>query len=159
MDSKAPNFPERSGLILARAAHSDDHGVLSVCDASRLSLDADAVMLSSCETGTGKMEGEEGITGLVPALLFAGARGVVGSLWPVDDSATENEMTRFYSHAAQGEDRASPISPAASMRRICVARTSAFEVRGFDLATVLATFYASAVSRLRRPFLSTRTSS
>jgi CHAT domain-containing protein len=45
-------------------------------------------------------------TGLVPALLFAGAQGVVLSLWPVDDSATEIEMKQFYSHLAGGEDAA-----------------------------------------------------
>jgi CHAT domain-containing protein len=108
----APDFPERSGLILARDPNSKDNGILQVRDVASLSLDADLVTLSSCETGTGKIEGEEGITGLVPAFLFAGARSVVGSLWPVDDSATELEMKRFYSHVAQGEDTASALRDA-----------------------------------------------
>lgn len=100
----APDFPERSGLILARDSRSETNGILQVRDVAILPLDADVVTLSSCDTGTGKAEGEEGITGLVPAFLFAGARSVVGSLWPVDDSATEIEMKQFYSHVAQGED-------------------------------------------------------
>ncbi len=75
-------------------------------DIADLSLAADLVTLSSCDTGTGKAESEEGITGPVPAFLFAGARSVVGSLWPVDDSATEIEMKKFYFHVAQGEDMA-----------------------------------------------------
>jgi CHAT domain-containing protein len=106
----APDFPERSGLILARDAGSKTNGILQVRDVAGLPLDADLVTLSSCDTGTGKAEGEEGITGLVPAFLFAGARSVVGSLWPADDSATETEMTHLYSHLAHGED------PAAALR-------------------------------------------
>jgi CHAT domain-containing protein len=105
----APNFPERSGLVLARDRNSSANGVLQVRDVAALSLDADLVTLSSCDTGTGKIEGEEGITGLVPAFLFAGARSVMGSLWPVDDSATEIEMKQFYSHVAHGDDTATAL--------------------------------------------------
>jgi CHAT domain-containing protein len=64
------------------------------------------VTLSACNTGTGKLEGEEGSTGLVQAFLFAGARSVAASLWPVDDAATELIMKQFYTHLAQNEDEA-----------------------------------------------------
>jgi CHAT domain-containing protein len=70
----APEFPERSGLILAHDSRSKTNGILQVRDVASLPLDADLVTLSSYDTGTGKTEGEEGITGLVPAFLFAGAR-------------------------------------------------------------------------------------
>ncbi len=108
----APDFPERSGLILARDPRSRTNGILQVRDVAGLPLDADLVTLSSCDTGTGKAEGEEGIAGLVPAFLFAGARSVVGSLWSVDDSATEIEMTHLYSHLARGEDPATALRDA-----------------------------------------------
>lgn len=100
-----PNFPERSALILGRDPHSHQNGLLRVRDIARLSLVADLVTLSSCDTGIGKHEGEEGIAEMVPAFLFAGARSVVGSLWNVDDSATELEMKQFYVHLAQGGRR------------------------------------------------------
>jgi CHAT domain-containing protein len=104
-----PDFPERSGLILARDPDTTGNGILQVREIAKLSLAADLVTLSSCETGTGKIEGEEGITGLVPAFLFAGARSVAGSLWPVDDSATEIEMTHCYSRLERGEDPATAL--------------------------------------------------
>jgi len=107
-----PDFPERSALVLGRAPHSNKNGLLEVRDIARLSLDADLVTLSSCDTGTGKLEGEEGIAGLVPAFLFAGARSVVGSLWGVDDSATSIQMKQFYKHLAQGEDEAAALRQA-----------------------------------------------
>lgn len=68
--------------------------------------------LSACDTGTGKVEGEEGSTGLVQAFLFAGARTVAASLWPVDDASTELIMKKFYTHLAQNEDEASALRQA-----------------------------------------------
>lgn len=107
-----PDFPERSALVLGRGTHSKTNGLLEVRDIARLSLDADLVTLSSCQTGTGKIEGEEGIAGLVPAFLFAGARSVLGSLWEVDDSSTGIQMKQFYRHLAQGEDEAAALRQA-----------------------------------------------
>lgn len=68
--------------------------------------------LSACNTGTGKLEGEEGSTGLVQVFLFAGARPVAASLWPVDDASTELLLKQFYSHLAQSEDEASTLRQA-----------------------------------------------
>jgi CHAT domain-containing protein len=42
------------------------------------------------------MGGGSGFTGLGGAFLGAHARGVVGSLWRVDDRLTAQLMTRFY---------------------------------------------------------------
>jgi len=64
------------------------------------------VTLSACDTAIGKLEGEERIDGLAEAFLLAGAKSVVGALWDVDDSATESLMKAFYSHLAQGQDKA-----------------------------------------------------
>lgn len=108
----SPDFPERSALILGRDPQGKHGGLLEVRDIAHLSLHADLVTLSACDTGTGKIEGEEGIAGLVPAFLFAGARSVVGSLWTVDDSATAIEMKQFYSHLGQGEDIAAALRQA-----------------------------------------------
>jgi CHAT domain-containing protein len=59
-------------------------------------LDADLVALSACETGLGREAGGEGLLGFVQALVQAGARSVLVSLWAVDDTATALLMTRFY---------------------------------------------------------------
>ena len=41
-----------------------------------------------------------------------GAKSVVGALWEVDDSATRSLMKNFYSHLAQGQDKASALRQA-----------------------------------------------
>ena len=40
--------------------------------------------LSACDTGIGRLQGQEGISSMVGSFLLAGARSVVASLWQVD---------------------------------------------------------------------------
>jgi CHAT domain-containing protein len=54
------------------------------------------VVLSACETALGQQAGGEGFLGFAPPLLARGARGLVLSLWKVDDTATALLMARFY---------------------------------------------------------------
>jgi CHAT domain-containing protein len=91
---------------LGRDSKSNDDGLLQAREITQLSLAADLVTLSACDTAAGKLEGEEGINGLAEAFLLAGAKSVVGALWNVDDSATEALMKDFYRHLASGEDKA-----------------------------------------------------
>ena len=74
-----------------------------------LSLNADLVTLSACDTGVGPLEGEEGIANLVRAFLFAGAKSVVASLWTANDPSTRTLMERFYLYVAGGEDKGSAL--------------------------------------------------
>lgn len=64
--------------------------LLSATEIARIKLDADFVILSACDTSApdGQMD-SEGFSGLTSAFLSAGARNVIGSLWPVDSGATE----------------------------------------------------------------------
>ena len=105
----SPQFPERAALILGRDPNAIDDGLLQFQEIIQLSLSADLVTLSACDTATGKLEGEEGIDGLAEAFLLAGAKSVVGALWDVDDSATDTLMRSFYTHLANGEDKASAL--------------------------------------------------
>src|SRR5207245_9960672 len=102
-------FPERSGLVLGVDPDSHDDGLLQVREIIRLHFNADLVTLSACNTGVGKIEGEEGVTNLVEAFLVSGARAVVASLWSADDTYTGTLMERFYIHIAEGHPKARPL--------------------------------------------------
>jgi len=105
-------FPERSGLVLGVDANSHDDGLLQVREIIRLRFNADLVTLSACNTGVGKLQGEEGVTNLVEAFLVSGAKAVVASLWSADDTYTLALMERFYTHIAEGEDKAAALRQA-----------------------------------------------
>lgn len=63
------------------------------------------VVLSACESGISKIEqSHDEYIGLPAGFLYAGAKTVVSSLWPVDDPATYLLMTRLVRQLAQGTD-------------------------------------------------------
>src|SRR6266850_2437877 len=105
-------FPERSGLVLGVDANSHDDGLLQLHEIIRLRFNADLVTLSACNTGVGKLQGEEGVTNLVEAFLVSGAKAVVASLWSADDTYTLDLMERFYTHIAEGQDKAAALRQA-----------------------------------------------
>jgi len=107
-----PQFPDRAALILGRDPKSNEDGLLQVREIMQLSLAADLVTLSACDTATGRPEGEEGIDGLVEPFLLAGAKSVLGALWDVKDTAAMQFMTNFYTQLARGEDIASALRQA-----------------------------------------------
>lgn len=86
--------PLNSALLLAKDASSD--GVLSVSKLYSMRLDVDLATLSACETGLGEIANGDDVVGLTRGFLFAGASSIVASLWPVDDQATSELMSRFY---------------------------------------------------------------
>jgi CHAT domain-containing protein len=90
--------PELSGVVLSLVDRDGrpENGFLTSLDTYNLRLDADLVVLSGCRTGLGRDVRGEGIVGLTRGFMYAGARGVLASLWPVDDAATAELMGAFY---------------------------------------------------------------
>ena len=105
-------YPERSALILGTDPKSGDDGLLQVREIVRLRLNAELTTLSACDTGVGKLQGQEGVSNLVEAFLVAGSRSVVASLWSGDDTFASALMDRFYQRLGEGEDTSSALRSA-----------------------------------------------
>lgn len=116
------NYPDRAALVLALDPKSRDDGLLQAREIAGLNLNASLVVLSACETGVGRVEGEEGTANLVQAFFVAGARSVVASQWAADDAATAALMRAFYQEMAKGRDKAMALREA---KRILLARFGA----------------------------------
>ena len=70
--------------------------MLQAYEIVNLTLHADLVVLSACETGLGRQLPGEGLVGLTQAFMYAGAGAVAGSLWKVADASSADLMLRFY---------------------------------------------------------------
>jgi CHAT domain-containing protein/tetratricopeptide (TPR) repeat protein len=90
--------PALSGLMLSRVDERGAplEGFLGLRDIYGLRLGADLVVLSGCETALGQQVRGEGLVGLTQAFLYTGAKGIVASLWRIEDRATAELMSRFY---------------------------------------------------------------
>jgi CHAT domain-containing protein len=102
-------FPDRAALVLESDPASHEDGLLQVREIRNLPLNADLVILSACDTGQGRLLGEEGIANLEQAFLLAGANTVIASLWGADDTYTLALMKQFYRHLALGQDKDSAL--------------------------------------------------
>ena len=109
---------QRCGLLLAGAnwawMGSDElkkrnldaeDGVLTAAQVALLNLrKTNLVVLSACETGLGKIVGNEGVFGLKRAFKLAGVEQLVVSLWEVPDKESMELMSYFYNELAETQN-------------------------------------------------------
>ena len=94
-----------SGEIMLASSHSQGSStsissLLTQQDVTNILVKARLVVLSCCHTGQGKVT-SEGVIGITRAFLAAGARSVLATLWPINDSATKKFMEKFYEELCQ----------------------------------------------------------
>ena len=103
----------RSGLALAGANQRQsgtDDGILTALEVANLDLTGTQLaVLSACETGVGDVRNGEGVYGLRRALVLAGVRTQVVSLWKVDDAATQAFMGHYYRSILNGMGRSAAL--------------------------------------------------
>lgn len=98
-DSRVGDY---SYLAFAPLPDSLENELLYVRDLYNLSLNADLVTLSACETATGELQRGEGIISLARAFAYAGAKSIATTLWQVNDRSTQELMVSFYRYLYAG---------------------------------------------------------
>jgi CHAT domain-containing protein len=73
-----------------------DDGLLTASDIAALRLNADWVVLSSCNTAAGSADDNEAFSGLARAFFFAGTRALMVSHWQVYSGAAVTLTTETY---------------------------------------------------------------
>ncbi|MBN2215246.1 MAG: CHAT domain-containing protein [Bacteroidales bacterium] len=86
--------PAYSYILLYPSDNED--GELTVQEIFGLSLKAECITLSACQTALGKITNGDDITGLSRAFNYAGVPGIIVSLWNVADESTAVLMSDFY---------------------------------------------------------------
>ena len=95
-------------------------GLLHSYEVYNLDLPAELIVLSACNTGTGRYRPGEGALSLAQAFAYAGCQRQVVSRWPVDDAATRLLMEDFYARLAAGD------APAEALRQARLAYVTRF---------------------------------
>jgi len=110
-------------IVLAHPERGD--GLLTMADVFGLSLDADFVMLSACDTGVQTADSSgEGISGFTRAFLYAGTPAISVTLWEVDDAAAPQITPPFFAGMHAGK-----LTPAESLRQAKLAMLTSPEAR------------------------------
>ena len=98
-------------------AGGKDDGLLTMGEILGLKLDADWVVLSACNTASGKGAGAEAVSGLGRAFFYAGTRALLVSNWPVETTSARALTTDLFRR--QAKDRT--LSRAEALRRTMLA--------------------------------------
>jgi CHAT domain-containing protein/Tfp pilus assembly protein PilF len=107
-------YPQLSGIIFSQPSDSanQEDGILYSGEIYNLHLNADLVVLSSCESGIGKLIRGEGLMALTRGFLYAGADNLIVSLWKVSDKHTSELMSDLYKHLLDGNSHSEALRKA-----------------------------------------------
>jgi CHAT domain-containing protein len=112
-------FPVEPGirepaLVLSYDGKEEERMMLTLSEILQLKLHAEMVVLSACNTGSGRVTRAEGVASLGTAFLAAGASSVTMSLWKVDDKSTAILMQEFYRNLLNGMPKDAALAAARS---------------------------------------------
>ena len=116
--------PHASGVLdapgaIALAPDRVNDGLLTAAEISTLSLQANLVVPSACDTWLGDITGDGMVVGLSRSRITAGAESVLVSLWAVPDRATAALMQEFYRQWQSGlQGSSSPTGHADDQGRL-----------------------------------------
>ena len=99
VDSINPAF---SKFVMYDTADSIEDNLLNAYEIPSIKMEAQLVVLNTCNSGSGKMFRGEGIYTLARAFIYAGIPSVVTTLWEIDDDIGSNIVQRFYKKLRKG---------------------------------------------------------
>ena len=101
--------PNLSGLAFYNSENLNNNdsiniedGLLYSSEISSLDINADLVVLSSCEGGIGKLVEGEGLIAINRSFIISGVPNIIYSLWNVADKSTSDFMIEFYKEILSG---------------------------------------------------------
>jgi CHAT domain-containing protein/tetratricopeptide (TPR) repeat protein len=103
---------QEPSLVLSYDGITPDHMFLSMSEILNLKLQSESVVLSACNTGSGKISRAEGVMSLGRAFLAAGSASVTVSLWQVSDESTALLMEIYYKNLLDGKKKSVALAEA-----------------------------------------------
>ena len=90
-------------LSSPKVAGIDGDGFLTMEEIFGLWLNTDWVVLSACNTGAGREQGVEALSGLCRAFFYAGARAILTTNWRIETNSAKALTTDLFRRQAQNQ--------------------------------------------------------
>ncbi|WP_411032369.1 CHAT domain-containing protein [Spongiimicrobium sp. 3-5] len=97
--------PKNSRLYFTKGKDTIQDNILYGHELLNLDITSDLVVLSACNTGTGKVTAGEGIMSIGNAFQYAGTKSLLISGWEVSDKTTPELMKLFYTNLRAGMNK------------------------------------------------------
>jgi len=95
-------LPLYSKMVFSADSSKKEERTLNTYEIYNLKLKSDMVVLSGCNTGSGKLQKGEGVMSLARAFLYAGCPSIIMTLWSVEDASSSDIMIEFYRNIKNG---------------------------------------------------------
>jgi CHAT domain-containing protein len=96
-----PGLDQPALALAPQAGHAVRDGLLKLEDILKLTMNADLVVLSACNTAAADGNGAEAVSGLGRGFFYAGARAVLATHWPVETVSARELVTHLFERYAK----------------------------------------------------------
>jgi len=103
------NEENYSESYIALSQDQDEKSKLTYSDILNLNLNNDFVVLSACQTNSGKQIAGEGMMSLSRAFTQSGSKSVMGAYWDSSDRITKDIMQLFYKNLKEGHSKSKSL--------------------------------------------------
>ena len=112
IDNNNPMFSKLVFTPQPDDSTTKEDNLLNTYEIFNLNLNAQMVVLSSCNTGNGYVQKGEGIMSMARGFMFAGCKSLGITLWSVDDNSSAELMSYFYEFLANGMTKSMALQSA-----------------------------------------------
>jgi len=106
------NDPMYSTLIFSPEESGEEDRFLRTFEIYGIPLKARMVVLSSCNTGVGKLFSGEGILSLARGFIYSGSESVVMSMWEIEDRTGTEVVKAYYDYLKRGYSKSIALKKA-----------------------------------------------
>lgn len=104
--------PMYTKMVFTQTNDSVEDNFLNTYELYNMNLSARMAVLSSCNTGKGRLQKGEGVISLARGFMYAGCPSVTMSLWEVEDKSGSILMKYYYEFLKKGESKAEALQSA-----------------------------------------------
>lgn len=106
IDNDDPMFTK---MVFTQTEDDEEDNFLNTYELYNMKLPARMAVLSSCNSGTGKLQKGEGVISLARGFMYAGCPSVTMSLWEVEDKSGAHLMRYYYENLKKGKSKSEAL--------------------------------------------------